>query len=139
MLKLRDITQDDVPFILDSFTEEFSQSVYASGLTRSRVRKLLHDMLFDGWGSIAQVLCESDTPDEIIAWVAHRLDSGGVDVIWVHTKGIYRRKGFAKMLLGMVGVRPGNVKTPFIPSPKFARLARQHGWNLLHRPWMGMT
>lgn len=127
----------DLPFILDSFTLEFRHSVYTSGLTRERVRMLVGRLLSNGW--VATVLCEDGEPDEIMAYVIwHWPDP--THIAWVHTKGIYRRQKWrtASMLLEKIGAKPGPVYTPFIPSPQFARSARAKGWDLRHRPWMGL-
>ena len=131
MLTVRPATGDDSAYVMDSFVHEFGASVYADGLGRGRVRRLMLDCW--GAGFAPSVLYESDTPDEIIAWCMHRHDA----VAWVHVKGIYRRHGMAKELLGRLGIAKGKILTPFVPSPAFAREARRHGWNLCHRPWIG--
>ncbi len=135
MLTVRPATGDDFAYVLDSFVHEFSASVYADGLSRSRVRRLI----LDAWdaGFSTWIMCEPETPDEIVAWALVRTPTINREVAWVHTKGIYRRHGIARELLVRLGVARGKVLTPFIPSPKFAREARKHGWNLCHRPWMG--
>lgn len=132
MLTVRHATGDDIPYVLDSFVHEFASSVYADGLSWTQVRKLILDCTDSGFS--VHVLCESETPEEIMAWCLKR-NAG--EVAWVHTKGKYRRHGVARELLHQLGVERGKIKTPFIPSPAFAREARKHGWNLCHRPWMG--
>jgi GNAT superfamily N-acetyltransferase len=135
MLTPRPAGQDDLPFILDSFTNEYSRSVYADGLARTQVRQLMVTILSrPDWN--CTVLCESDVADEILAYTVWRDPH---HVAWLHVKGRYRHQGIARRLLAAIEAVPGAIKATFIPSPAFARSVRSHGWNLLHRPWQGIA
>lgn len=139
MIAARPATADDIPFVLDSWRRDFTKSVYAQGLTHAEVRGLMAKLLHSRhWN--CSILHETDVPGEIICWAVWHSQR---EVAWIHTKGIFRRKGMAKRLHAAIcngdqSLR-GDIMTQFIPSPAFARRARAKGWNLLHRPWAGLT
>lgn len=134
MLIARPATQEDVAFVLNSFSHEFSRSVYSDGLARVQVRQLMVTILQrPDWN--ATILCESEVPDEILGYIVWRSPT---QIAWLQVKGRYRRQGIAHALLAAIGAQPGPVKATFLPSPAFARSLRAKAWDLLHRPHQGL-
>jgi len=135
MLTIRPYTPDDLPLILDSFVRDYVRVPYVAGLTRSQVRGLMVSLLSaPGW--TCSVLCDDETPDEIIAYAVHR---GPQEIAWCHSKGIYRGRKLTLQLLTAVGcTRALAVMTPFMPDPKAARALHARGWRLRFRPWIAV-
>lgn len=132
MLTVRPSVDTDLPFVLDSFVLDYRGVPYVEGLTRSQVRNLMVSLLaVPGWS--CSILCEDSEPDEIIGYIV----SKAADVIaWLHVKARYRKRGMAKRLLNAIGARPGPIRTPNPPAPKFARTVRARGWRIHHRPYL---
>lgn len=134
MLTARPATESDLPYVLNSFVQEYKRSPYADGLTRSQVRALLVAILQKAdWA--CSILCESEIPDEILSFIVWKSPT---EIAWLSTKGLFRHKGLAHQMLTAIGATPGRIKTTFLPTPAFSRSVRAKGWTLLHRPYLGV-
>ncbi len=131
MLVTRPATNDDLPFVFNSFTLEYSRSIYADEMSRVSVREMIVRYVFEYRWNV-KILIDDEVPDEIIAYVVYK---DATHIAWIYVKGPYRRNGLASKLLLDIGATKGKIKVTFLTNPDFSRKARSKGWNLLHRPW----
>ncbi len=131
----RDAQISDMSFVYDSFCHEYKKSPFSEnvpiGILISKLNSLL-DMYK------ITILCIEEIPDEIIGYIIHNEDN----IAWVHTKGIYRKQGFAKMLL--LHVVPHllpipaprlDIVTPFW-NPKLLPFVNNLNINIRFRPYI---
>lgn len=102
-LKIRNVTNEDVPFIFNSWLKSFRETGFmANGISNT--------VYYDGHHKIIQkilqrseiwVACDERYPDQIFGYaVAERID--GIFVLhYVYVKHNFRKTGIAKVLLSM--------------------------------------
>jgi GNAT superfamily N-acetyltransferase len=136
-IALRSGEKSDFPLILDAFWKSYSLSHHAKGVPAHWLRRLMLPLL-DSW----QIVCAvaADDPDEVLGFVVYR-DTR--TIAWVHVKERYRRRGVAAALLAFVGVRKGEVFTPFLAThledgASFPKIAHNLGYTVRFRPYLSM-
>jgi GNAT superfamily N-acetyltransferase len=132
----RKVQESDHNMIRASFVETAKKSGQTNGVTP----KFLSDMASAALGKChAAILCDEDTPDEIIGWVIW-IDQK--TVFWLAVKPRYQKQGFGAMLLAHAQVATGfeapTVHVPLIVCNAAAWAGRK-GIRLSTRPYMVMS
>ncbi len=87
MIHLRDATEQDLPFLIDSWVRSCK-----TGSKHSK-RQVVREQLYDLGASVA---CWTEDPELIIGW---RCSADRI-LHYVYVKRDYRREGVARLLLG---------------------------------------
>lgn len=102
-LKVRRATNEDIPFIFNSWLRSFRETGYLAHAITNTIfyenhHRLIQKILKRSWATTF-VVCPEDHTNQILAYmVAERID--GVFVLhYVYTKHTFRKMGLAKSLL----------------------------------------
>lgn len=99
MLTFRHANESDYPYVIDSFYHGFRGEPWAQGCSADFLTGTMRSLL-DNPAWQCTVLCESDTPTEILGYVVWRDPQ---TIAWICVKRAVQDNGFAKKLLATIG------------------------------------
>lgn len=131
----REPTPDDFPLIADSFWRSSIES--CPGVGRLFLVSMLERVIRDPVWKIS-ILCDEETPDEILCWAIYRNRS---EVFWIATVPRYAVLGLhlGRKMFEHIGIKDGSTVACVIIPKAVWSLANRHRIRLLHRPYLALT
>ena len=99
-IRLRKATEEDIPFIFNSWLKSYRKSEFAKDITAtvyfSEHHKVLRRLIDTSQVIIA---CNQDSPDQIYGWICAGMTDGIFTLHYLYIKKPFRNFGIAKNLL----------------------------------------
>lgn len=135
----------DIPYVLDSFVDTYSRAPHAHGASRELLASLMEPLLSSPDWRIAVATPYWD-PTVIVGYIVYR-PAPDLSIAWVHTRGPWRRRGVARLLLAHAGLglekaRGVELEVPFMvqrvsaKQPALVDIARKHHVTVRFRPYL---
>ena len=133
-LMFRAGTEQDRAYIADSIRRTLRGQPYSEGMSNEAL-SILIDPILATYRSL--VLCPVADPASILAFLVY---GTGNCVAWIQVRQEFRHKGYARGLLGVAGIRRGQVRCSLLVhswagNGNFPKWAESKGYKLRFRPW----